>query len=94
MKKLLVEVCVGTHCTMLGATHILDAVHSLDEIRREQEDSGCQVELVPLPCMNLCKDTRQGPFVRVGGELIAPAQSDDVMAAIMRQCAEGQVQPD
>lgn len=88
MKKLLVEVCVGTHCTMLGATHIMDAVNSLDEIRCGQEDSGCQVEVVPLPCMNLCKDAVKGPFVRVGDELIAPAQSDDVMAAIMRWCSQ------
>ncbi len=86
MKKLVVEICVGTQCTMLGATHIMDAVQSLEELRRETPDSGCQVEVVPLPCMDLCNEHVQGPFVRVNGELLSSAQSEDVMAAIMRLC--------
>ena len=89
MKKLLVEVCVGTQCMMLGATHIMDAVQSLDEIRQEQGSGGCQVEVVPLPCMDLCKADVKGPFVRVDGELISRAKSDDVMAAILRLCSKG-----
>lgn len=88
MKELLVEVCAGTHCTMLGSINIIDAIHSLDEIRRGRGDSGCNIKVLALPCMNLCKDEVQGPFVRVAGQLIQRANSEDVMAELMRLCQE------
>ena len=87
MGKILVEVCAGTHCTMMGSMDIIDAVHSLDEIRQELEDA-CEVEVSAVPCMNLCKNDIHGPFVRVDGQLIQHAESEAVMAAIMSRCGK------
>ncbi|NLO14276.1 MAG: NAD(P)H-dependent oxidoreductase subunit E [Clostridiales bacterium] len=87
MKSILVEVCAGTHCTMMGAMNILDAIHSLEEF--QADISGvCDIRVVAIPCMNLCRDTAQGPFVRVDGRLIPQAESESVMAAIMSRCQQ------
>ncbi len=85
MGKIIVEVCAGTHCTMMGSMDIIDAVHSLEEIRQEIAGA-CEVEVTAIPCMNLCKGNVHGPFVRVDGELIEQAESEAVMAAIMANC--------
>ena len=80
-----VEVCAGTHCTMMGAMNILDAIHSLEELQ-QQMDNPCNIEVKAVPCMNLCREHVQGPFVRVEDKLIAHAESESVMAAIMARC--------
>ncbi len=85
MEKIVVEVCAGTHCTMMGAMNIMDAVASLHEIRQQMEPC-CDVEVRPVKCMKLCKQGAHGPMVRVSGELIERAETDAVMAAIMQHC--------
>ena len=85
MRKISVEVCAGTHCTMMGTMDIIDAVHSLEEIR-EGMDNPCEIQVSAVPCMNLCKEDIQGPFVRVDGTLIQRAESEAVMSAIMSLC--------
>ncbi|MDD4080538.1 MAG: NAD(P)H-dependent oxidoreductase subunit E [Eubacteriales bacterium] len=85
MKSILVEVCAGTHCTMMGAMNIMDAVHSLEEFQEDTPDM-CDIQVRAIPCMNLCRDAAQGPFVRVDGKLIPQAESESVMAAIMARC--------
>lgn len=90
MDKILVEVCVGTHCVMMGSMNIIDAVHSLEEFRRDM-DNPCEIEVRAVPCIDICKDGlsghRDGPWVRVQGKLIEHAESETVMAAIMDACA-------
>ena len=86
MEKIIVEVCAGTHCTMMGAMNIIDSVHSLDEIQREMGGTFCEVEVRAIPCMDLCRQGIQGPIVRVNGQLIHEAESENVMAAIMARC--------
>ena len=84
MGKIIVEVCAGTHCTMMGSMNIMDSVASLTEI---QQQPCCEVEVHPVKCMGLCKDGRQGPFVRVNDTLIERAEGDAVMSAILQHCA-------
>ena len=90
MHRILVEVCAGTHCTMMGAMNMIDAIHSLAEIREEM-GSACRVEVKPVPCLGNCKlPSVRGPIVRVEGELIENAQSEDVMARILDRCRTSQ----
>lgn len=86
--KIIVEVCAGTHCVLMGSMNIMDAVHSLEELRRDLTHP-CEVELLAIPCMNLCKEGAHGPFVRVDGQLIEGGESENVMAAIMDVCMNG-----
>lgn len=85
MSKIVVEVCAGTHCVLMGSMNIMDAVHSLEELRQDLEHP-CEVEVVAIPCMNLCKEGDRGPFVKVDGQLIEGGESESVMAAIMDRC--------
>ncbi len=92
MERILVEVCAGTHCVMMGSMNIIDAVHSLEEFREEM-GTPCKIEVKAIPCMNLCKEdslgeSNQGPFVKVNGRMIEHAESDGVMAEIMKVCKE------
>jgi NADH:ubiquinone oxidoreductase subunit E len=87
MGKIVVEVCAGTHCTMMGSMDVIDAVHSLEEIRQDIENA-CDIEVTPVPCMNLCKGSVHGPFVRVDGMLIEQVESEAVMEAIMARCQQ------
>jgi NADH:ubiquinone oxidoreductase subunit E len=91
MGNIVVEVCAGTHCTMMGSMNIIDAVHSLEELRQGME-SPCEIQVKAVPCMELCKQELQGPFVQVNGQLIHGAESDAVMAAIMDSCRDRQAQ--
>lgn len=86
MQKILVEVCAGTHCTMMGAMNIIDSIHSLQDIR-EELGSCCEVEVKPVPCLNNCKQTgTRGPVVIVNGELMEQAESEAVMARVLSIC--------
>ena len=85
MAHIIVEVCVGTHCVLMGSMNLMDAVQSLEEIRQGLENA-CTVEVRPIPCMDLCRDGDHGPFVRVDGQLVAGGESEQVMAAIMDRC--------
>jgi NADH:ubiquinone oxidoreductase subunit E len=86
MGKIIVEVCVGTHCTMMGAMNIIDSIHSLEEIQRELDEDYCEVEVRATPCRKLCGGEVNGPFVRIDGEEIRSAENEGVMAAIMTRC--------
>lgn len=90
MGTILVEVCAGTHCVMMGAMNIIDAVHSLDEVRAGMGNSCevCEIQVQAVSCMELCRDGDHGPFVRVDGKLIPQAESENVMAAILARCQE------
>ncbi len=92
MASILVEICAGTHCVMMGSMNIIDAVHSLEEVRAQGPDA-CEIQVRAIPCMGLCREQSNGPFVRVDGELIGQAESESVMAAIMKRCGGGREQP-
>jgi len=85
MGKIVVEICAGTHCTMMGAMNIMDAIHSLEDFRQGMENA-CEIEVRAVPCMNLCRQDACGPVVRVDGRLIERAESENVMAAVMDIC--------
>lgn len=90
MAKITVEVCAGTHCVMMGSMNIIDAVHSLQELSTGHKPA-CEVEVVAVPCTSQCKqEDVNGPFVKVNGKLIAEAESETVMAAIMDVCIGAQ----
>ncbi|NMD37111.1 MAG: (2Fe-2S) ferredoxin domain-containing protein [Christensenellaceae bacterium] len=84
-KKIVVEVCTGTHCVLMGSMHMMDSIASLAEIREEM-GSTTEIEVKAVPCLNLCKSGTRGPFVIVDGKTIPQAEADVVMAEIMSHC--------
>ncbi len=85
MGKVVVEVCTGTHCVMLGSTHMMDSIASLAEIQQEMGND-CQIEVRPVACLDLCKQGITGPIVVVDGKLLPQADSAEVMAVILNRC--------
>ena len=63
MKKVVVKICAGTSCFVMGAAQIQALEFT------PPEDIADKIELVEVRCMNLCKDTtakyNRGPFVMV-----------------------------
>ncbi|HYH02978.1 MAG TPA: (2Fe-2S) ferredoxin domain-containing protein, partial [Bacillota bacterium] len=64
MKTVKVQICVGTHCTMMGAMDIYEIVNNMNEEYQEQ-----QIEVEMVKCFGDCK-TNQAPVVMVDGRKI------------------------
>ena len=80
--RIIVEICTGTHCTLMGSIDIMDAVASLSEIQHEAEPS-CEIEVRPIPCPDTCQNGQLSPMVRVNGQTLFKADSETVMALIL-----------
>lgn len=72
-----VQICVGTHCTMMGAMDIYEFVNNMND---EYQDRQIEVELVK--CFGDCK-ANLAPVVLVEGRKITSATSEKVMETIM-----------
>ncbi len=81
MKTILVQICFGTHCTMMGAMDILESVNSMKE---EIQDYNIQIEIVK--CFGDCK-ADHAPVVIVDQQRLNSATTDQVMARIMEVAA-------
>lgn len=81
MPKILVEVCAGTHCTMMGAMDIISAVEGLAEMRSEL-GSECEIEVRPVPCNHTCDKRDLAPVVFVDGEMMTNTDTESVMEKV------------
>jgi NADH:ubiquinone oxidoreductase subunit E len=75
-EKILVEVCVGTACFVMGSSNLLE------DLKEElPEHLKGKVELVAKRCLDLCK-TKSGsnsPFVKINGEPMEKASLHKVI---------------
>jgi len=78
MKKIKVEICVGTTCYILGAAELQELERFLPDELRDQ------VEVTGVTCLGSCKagSYGQAPFVRVNGELLAQATVGSIVELI------------
>lgn len=81
MPKIKVDVCAGTHCTMMGSMDIINSIESLIEL--EQLGKDCEVVINPIPCNNLCEHGQFSPIVSIDGHMIKRADSETVMSEIL-----------
>lgn len=80
MQKIRVQICMGTTCFIMGASHLEQLSDALDASIAEQiEIKGCH-------CLSCCGDTSKGkpPFVMVQDEYVSEATIERVLAAIKR----------
>jgi NADH:ubiquinone oxidoreductase subunit E len=78
MKPLIVEICVGTSCHLLGSQDLFDAIESLPEETREK------IEIQGTSCFQSC---RKGPNVRINGIVLAEMTPDRLIAVILDNLA-------
>ncbi len=74
-----VEICVGSHCSLVGALNILD---TLEELQEEYPE---QIQIERVECMDRCEDIKKAPIVKVDDELITSAQNQMVISKIMER---------
>ncbi|NJP39835.1 hypothetical protein HCH52_02040 [Oscillospiraceae bacterium HV4-5-C5C] len=83
MKKVIVEVCAGTRCTISGSMDIVANIENLLSTYDEEGKPMYDIEVRNVPCQHDCeKDGSLAPVVIVNGEKIVCASSDQVMNRI------------
>lgn len=87
MPRILVEVCAGTQCTLMGAMDIISSVEGIRELHQEM-DPGCEIEVHPIPCTLACKNGPDAPVVIINGETMLRTDSESVMEKIFAIAAE------
>lgn len=74
-----VEICAGSHCSLVGALNILE---TLEELQTEYPD---QIQIEKVECMDMCDDIKNAPVVRVDDDLITSAQTQMVISKVMER---------
>ena len=74
-----VEVCVGSHCALVGGLNILE---SLEEL---QNDYPGQIKIKKVECLDVCDDIKTLPVVKIDDEVITAAKSEVVMSRVMER---------
>lgn len=91
MGKLVVEVCAGTYCTMMGSMDIVTAIESLKDLK-ESTGITCDLDLRVTPCTeNNCQKGALAPVVKIGGELLLQTDTESVMSRLLeiaRRCEQ------
>lgn len=79
MKKIKVEICIGTTCFVMGGSQL----QSLAEIcPRKYKD---QVEVVANTCLDYCNnqgDFNRAPYAKVDDEVVEEATIEKILAII------------
>ncbi|MDO4570926.1 MAG: hypothetical protein Q4D38_11110 [Planctomycetia bacterium] len=85
MKKITIEICCGTTCYMLGASHFLNIEEELPEEWRER------VEVRAIPCMDMCTSENicAAPFVKLNDKMISHVTKEILWEEIERALREG-----
>lgn len=76
--KVLVELCFGTTCFVMGASKLQE----LESIIPSQYKD--RVDIKAHTCLDLCKNSTymKAPFVKIDGEIISEATVEKVLKAI------------
>ena len=76
--KVLVELCFGTTCFVMGASKLQE----LESFIPPQYKN--KVEVKAYTCLDLCKNATymKAPFVKIDGEIISEATVEKVLKAI------------
>ncbi|MBN2659262.1 MAG: hypothetical protein JXR86_19560 [Spirochaetales bacterium] len=79
MEKIIVEICTGTACFVMGSGKLLSIEESLPANIRDY------VEVQPVLCCGLCRDwtNSKPPVVSVAGKMIAGADEEKIIKAVM-----------
>ncbi len=83
MEKIVVKVCCGTMCYVMGGAEL----QLLDE--HLSEDIASRVELRAVTCLDMCnKDGAKAPYAMVGDTIIRNADISKVTDEILNQLSK------
>lgn len=81
MKRVLVEICVGTSCHLLGSQDLLQV---LDQLPAEQQQA---VDIRGVTCLKTCG---KGPNIRLNGQLYLNMTPDRLLELLEPYWIEGE----
>ncbi|MBE7703963.1 MAG: hypothetical protein E7Z89_07935 [Cyanobacteria bacterium SIG28] len=84
MEKVVVKVCLGTTCFVMGSSNL----QGLNEVVKEKYGDAVVVE--GSPCLGVCStnwEFSKAPYVKVNNEIVQEATVESVLAEIERQLA-------
>lgn len=86
MKKVLVEICVGTACYVMGASELMLIE---DYLTPEQKE---RVEIKGTTCLDVCQNPEHGkaPFVRIDGKIYDKVQVHTLVELIAKHIAQNE----
>jgi NADH-quinone oxidoreductase subunit E len=73
MDQLIVEICAGTSCYLLGSQDLIDALETLPSEKRSR------IDLRGITCLKACG---HGPNVRINGVVLSNMTPDRLLQAI------------
>jgi NADH:ubiquinone oxidoreductase subunit E len=78
MEKLLVKVCVGTTCYVMGGSELADLAQSVPMAWRDK------VAIEGTVCLDLCRNTAKlkPPYVLVGDQIVDQASTEKVLKVL------------
>lgn len=88
MNPIKVEVCVCTGCVMNGSISIIEAVESLQDLKKQlssdfEDDLPMGIELITNKCLGECSHPEMFPYVVIDGRPFPRASSENVMSEIV-----------
>ncbi|MGI6297615.1 MAG: NAD(P)H-dependent oxidoreductase subunit E [Saccharofermentanales bacterium] len=87
MAKIVVEVCAGTKCTLMGAMDIISSVESLKDLHGTLKPE-CEIDVRPVRCNHACDKEGQAPVVYVNGEIMIRTDTESVMEKVFNIARE------
>ncbi len=86
MNKIVVKICMGTTCFVMGASDLQELTDIIPE------KYGDKVEVVASTCLDFCSSNTesQAPYVIVDYDVISKATVEKVLEAIDRKLKNGQ----
>ncbi len=85
VKKIKVEICLGTTCYVLGSFRLSSLEEQLPPNLKDR------VEVVGCACLEVCHDRNYGnaPFVRIGERIVDNATVEKVIEVLQEMVAAG-----
>ncbi len=86
MNKVIVKICMGTTCFVMGASDLQELTDIIPE------KYGDKVEVYASTCLDLCSSNTesQAPYVTVDDEIVSKATVEKVIDVIDRKLKNGQ----
>lgn len=79
MKKIQVEICLGTTCFVMGSSHLQELIEIIPKRYNDK------VEVSGKPCLGFCSqdcEYSQAPYVKVDEEVVSQATVEKVLKVI------------
>lgn len=83
-----INVCVGSQCTLMGASRVYDTLEDLRETVLEDElITEEEFELNAVNCLQLCKQegVEVSPVVEIDGEMIRGATTQEISELVLKR---------